>query len=106
MVRVIIEHHAKGAKDAERLIDVIRELRNEAMRQPGYMTGETLVNTEDTCNVLVISTWRSVKDWTAWDTSETRVKITQQIHPLLAEPYTVRTYRYHLVRERRVWSTF
>ena len=106
MVRVIIEHQAKDAKDVERLINLIRELRNEAMKRSGYITGETLVNTEDTCNVLVISTWQNVEDWQTWDTSETRVKITQGINPLLAKPYTVRTYRYQLVPENRVWSTF
>ena len=105
MVRVIIEHRAK-AKDVERVIDIIRELRDEAIKRQGYITGETLVNTEDASNVLVISTWQNLEDWKAWDTSETRVKITQQIYPLLVEPYTVRTYHYHLVREKRVWSTF
>ena len=105
MVRVIIEHQTTP-ENVERIIDLIRELRNEAMKQPGYITGETLVNTEDTTNVLVISTWRSVKDWDAWDTCETRQKITQQIKPLLLKPYTVRIYRYHLTKENRVWSTF
>jgi len=103
MVRVIIEHKAR---DAERVIDIIRELRNEAMKQPGYITGETLVNTEDTSNVLVISTWQNLEDWEAWDTSETRLKITEPIKQLLVEPYTVRTYRYYLIRQNRVWSTF
>ncbi|MDP2855777.1 MAG: antibiotic biosynthesis monooxygenase, partial [bacterium] len=77
-----------------------------AMKQPGYITGETLVNTEDTANVLVISTWRNEKDWDAWDTCEIRQKITQQVKPLLTKPYTVRTYRYYLTKENRVWSTF
>ncbi len=106
MVRVIIEHQVKDAKKVGRLIDAIRELRNEAMKQRGYITGETLVNTEDACNVLVISTWQDLENWKAWDVSETRAKITQRISPLLAEPYTVRTYQYSLVREKRVWSTF
>ena len=103
MVRVIVQHRAK---DAEKLIDVIRELRNEAMKQPGYITGETLVNTEDPSNVMVISTWQSAEDWKAWDTSETRVKITKRVNELLVEPYTVDIYRYYLLRQNRVWSTF
>jgi len=105
MIRVVIEHQAKDAKSAVLLIESIRELRNEAMKQPGYLTGETLVNTEDNCNVLVISTWRSVKDWSIWDKSKLRTNLTQVVHPLLSEPFTVRTYRYHLVKDRRVWST-
>jgi quinol monooxygenase YgiN len=106
MVRVIIEHQVKDAKDAERVLDLIRELRNEAMKRQGYITGETLVNTKDTCNILVISTWHNLKNWQEWDTSETRLKITEGINPLLVKPYTVRTYQYYLVREKRVWSTF
>ena len=90
MVRVIIEHRAKDAKSAERLINVIRELRDEAMKQPGYITGETLVNTEDTCNVLVISTWQSLEDWRAWEASEIRARISREIEPLLLERPKVR----------------
>jgi heme-degrading monooxygenase HmoA len=105
MVRVIIEHQVKDAKDVERVIEVIRQLRNEAMKRPGYLTGETLVNTEDKCNILVISTWRSHKDWKEWDASELRHKITQPINQLLVKPYTVRSFQYYLTREKRVWST-
>ena len=106
MIRVIIEHQVKDVKDVESVIEVIRELRNEAMKQPGYLTGETLINTDDNCNVLVISTWRSPEDWKAWDTSEPRVKITQGMNKLLVKPYTVRSFQYYLVREKRVWSTY
>lgn len=106
MIRVIIEHQVKGTKDIESVIETIRELRNEAMKRPGYLTGETLANTEDDCNILVISTWRSLEDWKEWDTSELRTKITQKIKALLVKPYTVRSFQYYLVREKRVWSTF
>ncbi|OGO22295.1 MAG: hypothetical protein A2144_00435 [Chloroflexi bacterium RBG_16_50_9] len=106
MVRVIIEHQVKDTKEVEPVIEIIRELRNEAMKRPGYLTGETLVNTEDKCNLLVISSWRSPKDWQEWDTSEVRLKITQPINQLLAKPYTVRSFEYYLQRENRVWSTF
>lgn len=102
MVRVIVEHRAK---DTEKLIGVIHELRNVAMKQPGYITGETLVNSEDISNVLVISTWQSIEDWKAWDKSAVRLKITEHVNELLLEPYTVKIYRYHMVRQDRVWST-
>jgi len=106
MVRVIIEQQVKELKDVESVIATIRELRNEAMKRSGYITGETLVNTEDDCNILVISTWHHIENWQEWDTSEIRLKITAGINPLLVEPYKVRTYQYRLVRENRVWSTF
>jgi len=106
MVRVIIEHQVKELKDVDIVIATMRELRNEAMKRSGYITGETLVNTEDDRNILVISTWHRLESWQEWDKSETRLKITAGIKPLLVESYKVRTYQYRLVREKRVWSTF
>lgn len=107
MIRVFIEHKVKDTDGTEMAIEAIRELRDVAIKQPGYLTGETLVNTEDHCNVLVISNWRSVEDWHAWDISEVRQKFTKErIIPLLTEPYIVRTFQYYLSKEKRVWTTF
>jgi len=106
MVRVIIEHQVKELKDVDSVIAMLREVRNGAMKRSGYITGETLVNTEDDRNILVISTWHRLKNWQEWDVSETRLKITAGINPLLAEPYKVSTYQYRLIRKNRVWSTF
>ena len=103
MVRVIIEHKAK---DPAGVIDVIRELRDEAMKQKGYITGETLVNSNDPSNVLVISTWQNLQDWNAWDKSDLRTRITQRALPFLAEPYAVRTFEYQTIRANRVLSIF
>jgi len=102
MVRTVLCHKAK---DPEKLMAVIRDVRNEAMKQKGYITGETLVSTDDPSNVVVITTWQSPEDWNAWDTSEKRVKLNERINELLEEPYQIRTYRHDLVREGRVWST-
>jgi len=106
MIRLILEYQAKDEKAAEQLIEVIREIRNEALKQPGYITGETLVNTEDSCNIIVISSWQSLEHWRAWHESEKQVKIAQRLDSLLAEPRIARTYRHSLVRGNRVWSTF
>jgi heme-degrading monooxygenase HmoA len=103
MVRVIVEHQAK---DTEKLIDVIRELRNEAMKQRGFITGETLVNADNAANVLVISTWQNLEDWNAWDKSDLRLEITKRVNALLTEPYTVKIYHYYTVRQDRVRSIF
>jgi len=102
MVRVIIQHKAK---DPEKLMAVIREVRNEAMKQRGYITGETLVSTKDPSDVIVITTWQTQKDWKAWDTSDKRQELNKKINPLLEESYEVRIYQHYLVREDRVWST-
>ncbi|MFO7962615.1 MAG: antibiotic biosynthesis monooxygenase family protein [Desulfobacterales bacterium] len=43
-----------------------------AMKQPGYISSETLRNIDDPNTVLVISMWEDLKAWEAWETSYTR----------------------------------
>ena len=97
MIKVIIERHVKKG---ESLSPLLQELRAVAIHQPGYVTGETLVSTEDKSIIAVISTWRSLEDWKTWETSETRVRLYQQIEPLLAEKPKVRTYHIMATEEK------
>ena len=97
MIKIVIERHIK---DVESLAPLLRELRAAAMHYPGYITGETLVSTEDKSTVVTISTWQTLEDWQAWETSETRARLYQQIEPLLVEKPKVRTYRILATEER------
>ncbi len=104
MVRVVIEHKIKSLEDVDAAIDVIREIRNEAMKQHGFITGETLTNVDDPTNMLVISTWENREAWDAWDTSEKRIELKPQINQYLSEPYTTRIYEYYMIQRKRVRS--
>lgn len=106
MIRVIVQHQTKSKEDSEKLIDIIHDLRMEAMQQPGYITGETLINSEDYRNVLVISTWNKEEQWKAWDISEKRLSLTKPVKPLLEQPYTVTIYNFAAVKAGRVMSIF
>ena len=99
MIRVIIERHAKNR---ENLPHLLRELRAAIVHQPGYVSGETLINTEDDSNIVVISTWEDLETWKAWTSSETRAKLYQQVALLLKEPPKVTTYRIAAAEERRL----
>ncbi len=90
MIRVIIERHLK---EGARLSDLLRELRVAAMQYPGYITGETLVDTKDKSLVAVVSTWHSLEDWRTWEKSETRARLYRQIEPLLMGKPKVRIFR-------------
>jgi heme oxygenase (mycobilin-producing) len=103
MIRVIIEHKTNNI---EKLVAALLITRNEAMKQRGYITGETLVNTDDPSNILVISTWETLDYWKVWDTSETRTAMKVNINNLLTEPYTVRTFEYYFIKDKRVFSSF
>ena len=89
MVKIIVERRLKEGGNPMHLL---RDLRTAAMRYPGYVTGETLVNTEDKTVITVISTWRSIDDWQAWEASATRADIYKLIDPLLVEEPKVRIY--------------
>jgi heme-degrading monooxygenase HmoA len=106
MVRVIVEHLLKSREDAEKLVAIIHQIRAEAMKQPGYVTGEALVDSEDPCNVLVISTWNREEQWRAWDNSDLRISKTKPMLPLLREPYQVRIFNFATFRAGRVLSIF
>ena len=51
MIKVIIERKVKKGEDISRLL---RELRATAIYEPGYVTGETLVNAEDNSSIVVV----------------------------------------------------
>ena len=46
--------------------------RNGAMRQPGYISSETMRSLDDPDKVVVVSMWHSIEEWEAWRNSEMR----------------------------------
>jgi len=64
---------------------LLKQLRSLTLSQSGYIYGETLrrVDAKDEC--MVISTWRSLKDWNEWLHNEQRIKIQNEIDALLGE---------------------
>ena len=99
MVRILIERRLKEGKKGD-LMSLLRQLRTVAMHQPGYVTGETLASTEDASVIAVLSTWRSLDDWKAWEISEPRANLYQQIEPLLLEKPEVSIYQVMATEEK------
>ena len=90
MIRIMIDRKARVGEDLSALLV---ELRGAAITHfPGSVGGETLVNTEDRSNIVVLSTWRSTDDWERWSNSETRTKLYERIEPLLQEKPKVRIF--------------
>ena len=90
MIKAIITRHIKEDEDISHFL---RQLRGAAIHEPGYVSGQTLVNTEDDSEIVVISTWLSLGHWKAWETSEKRLSLYRLIKPLLSEEPGVGTYR-------------
>lgn len=65
MVKVLIKRRFQEGR-AREAFALLNKLRAEAMKQKGYIFGETLFNHDDIQEVLVISVWNSMENWLAW----------------------------------------
>lgn len=92
MIKVLLERCVNRDK-YDQLLGLIKDLRAEALHQPGYMTGETLVSENDIVKVLVISTWVSEEHWKAFLTTEQRIELEAMVDGLLEEEVKVSVYR-------------
>ena len=92
MIRVMIERRCQEGKEKQ-LRDLMLELRSAALRQHGYLSGETLRDVDDPANFVVISTWMTLDTWKAWQTARQRLAIEEMMEPLLRVPRTVRVFR-------------
>ena len=61
---------------------LIIELRSHAMKQPGYISGETLKCIDRPGEYLVISTWESLADWEKWLNSQERKILEEKIESI------------------------
>ncbi len=70
-VKILIKRKFKpgSIQSASRLL--INQ-RNGAMKQPGYISSETMHSLDDPDKIVVASMWQRIEDWEAWKNSETR----------------------------------
>lgn len=91
MIRVLIERRIKPGKEME-AARLLLELRSHGMKQPGYISGETLYFLDDPSLWMVISTWSDIESWTAWKTSPERNELSGKMTPVTSEGETVRIF--------------
>lgn len=97
IIKVMIRREIKSNVSAE-FFQKLKELRFHAMNQSGYISGETLVNAQDTNKILVISVWESLEDWEEWKSNVKRqeIEVTMmkyQESPPVYEPYVFSKYK-------------
>ena len=70
-VKILIKRKFKvdHLKEASSLI---MKPRYSAMRQPGYLSSETLTDLKHPGNVVVASLWQTEDDWNSWSNSPER----------------------------------
>jgi heme-degrading monooxygenase HmoA len=90
-VKIIIERKFNDAPNVE-AIRTINNLRINAMRQKGYISGETLVDPQDNRKIVVLSSWSSLEGWEAWLNSPERQQLEAKLVSHLEEPETIRNF--------------
>lgn len=90
-VKIIIERRFKEGTFID-AFNAINNIRTKAMSTQGYISGETLVSSDDPREVIVISHWASLKHWEEWFAGEERSTLEDEIAPLLAEPVKFRIF--------------
>jgi heme-degrading monooxygenase HmoA len=81
-VRVIIERYVEPGQEA-RVRLLMTQARTKATNAKGYISGETLRAMDDPNKFIVLSNWNSAQDWAAWVNNPERVKLQQELEPLL-----------------------
>lgn len=88
----VILYRRVPVKKAPELRPLLAQLRSLALTQSGYISGETLMNSQDPEEYLVVSSWSSENDWNQWFHNEQRAAVQQQIDELLGRETLYQVY--------------
>jgi heme-degrading monooxygenase HmoA len=91
LTKILIKRRFQEGKTRE-IITLLNDMRSEAIKQRGYVHGQTLVQPDDPQNYLVISTWESLEFWHQWKDSETRKTIDAMLEVYQAGPTEYEEY--------------
>ena len=81
-VKIIITRSVPEDK-AREMIPLFRKMRALAIKQPGYISGETLKSSDRPDTFIVISSWQTAEDWEKWLLSKERREIQEKVDTLL-----------------------
>ena len=78
---------------------MLKEVRSHALKQPGYISGETLIDHYDPCNITVVSIWQTIDDWIRWQESDERSAKEDQLEGLQEGPTNFEIYDLGLISD-------
>jgi heme-degrading monooxygenase HmoA len=98
-IRVFIKRHIKEGREEE-AIAMLNQFRHMAKKQPGYISGETLLNHFDSRSITIVSSWQKIEDWIQWQNSAERAANEAMIESLLEQPTKYEIYDVSSIRGR------
>ena len=91
-VTLMVERKVVPGEQGE-ITELLRELRSHATRQPGFISGRSVVDAFSPTTFMTISSWASIAAWEAWEQDPERTKIVDRINLLLQDTPTLRLWR-------------
>jgi heme-degrading monooxygenase HmoA len=73
IAKILIKRRFKPGNTPQ-IVTLLNEIRALAMTQKGYMSGETLMKSEEPDVMVVISTWKDLASWHDWRSNRARQK--------------------------------
>ena len=95
-VKVLVKRSVQGNL-REEAFELLKRIRIKAIDQPGYISGETLIDHYNPENMLVISIWQTIDHWVNWKESDERFEIDAILEKLLEEPAQYEVYDFGLL---------
>jgi heme-degrading monooxygenase HmoA len=92
LVKVLIKRQFK-MENLDEVITLLKKFRADALDQPGYLCGETLIADGEPEKMMVISTWQSIDDWNNWKASKTRIENDAMLKIFQEQPTEYTVYR-------------
>lgn len=71
IAKILIKRQFKEGHTPQ-IVNLLNDIRSLAMSRPGYQSGETLIKSGSPLTMVVISTWNSMEEWSAWRDSPER----------------------------------
>jgi heme-degrading monooxygenase HmoA len=97
LTKVYIKRQIKEGKE-KNFFELLKRLRSEAMHQKGYISGETLINTDNAQRIMVVGSWQRLEDWKSWKDNPVRKEIDSRLEELQVEPTTYESYAFSKYR--------
>ena len=91
-IGIIIRRETRQGVDAKVLLPQILELRALAVRQPGYISGETFFNLDRLEECVVIGRWTSLEHWQRWRRDARRIELNDNIEKHLGSQAECNVY--------------
>jgi heme-degrading monooxygenase HmoA len=73
IAKILIKRRFKPGNTPQ-IVSLLNEIRALAMNQNGYMSGETLMKSDEPDVMVVISTWKDLDSWQHWRNNTERKK--------------------------------